>query len=77
MKRVKQPTLKNIPRVVMCVEFGIMIVFAVCAILKGVLYNNEKFKFFNTCEILAIIIWVRGVVEIINAYYHDSKDKLF
>ena len=71
IKRMKAEGLKKTPRIVMCVEFGLMAVFSVCAILKGVLYDNEKFNFFNTCEILAIIVWVRGVVEIINAYYHD------
>lgn len=73
LKRVKQKDLNKVVRTIMCVEFGLMIVFAACAILKGILVNNSKFKFFNTCEIVAIILWVRGVVEMICAYYHGSS----
>ena len=37
--------------------------------------NNENFKFLNTCEILGIVIWIRGVVEMVDAYYFDRKSK--
>ena len=75
LKRVKQKGLKKVVRIIMCVEFGLMIVFAVCAIIKGILQDNEKFEFLNTCQILAIILWVRGVVEIISAYYHEFDNE--
>ena len=75
LKKVKQKSLKKVVRIIMCVEFGLMIVFAACAIVKGILYDNEKFKFLNTCQILAIILWVRGVVEIISAYYHEFDNE--
>ena len=74
-KRIKQKGLKKVVRIIMCVEFGLMIVFAVCAIIKGILYDNEKFKFLNTCQILSIILWIRGVVEIISAYYHEFDNE--
>ena len=73
LKRVKQKGLAKVTRFAMGFEFGLMIVFAIFAILKGVFYEEPKLKFLNTCEILAIILWVRGVVEVINAYYHDHK----
>ena len=76
LRRLKQSGLAKVTRFAMGFEFGLMIVFSVLAILKGILYDNPKFKFLNTCEILAIIIWVRGVVEIINAYYHDHNSNV-
>lgn len=76
LRRMKQSGLAKVTKFAMGFEFGLMIVFAVLAILKGILYDNPKFKFLNTCEILAIILWVRGVVEIINAYYHDHNSNI-
>lgn len=75
VKEIKKKHQHRTVRIILALELSLMVVLAVCCILKAVLYDNPKFKFLNTCEIIGIVIWIRGVVEMIDAYYFDSKSK--
>ncbi len=75
IKRIKAPGQHKIVRIIMGIEFSFMIVLATLSIIKAILVDNKKFQFFNTLEIVAIIIWLRGFVEMINAYYFDKKSE--
>lgn len=73
LKRIKQKNIIKRIRIIFALEFSLMIVIAFVLLLKAIFYNNENFFFFNTLELLAIIMWIRGFVEIIHAYYYDRK----
>lgn len=75
VKEIKKQHQHKTVRIILGLELSLMVVLAVCCILKAILYNNENFKFLNTCEILGIVIWIRGVVEMVDAYYFDRKSK--
>lgn len=73
LKRIKSKGQHKTVRIIMGIEFSFLILLALFCVLKAVLIDNNKFQFFNTLEIVSIIMWIRGFVEIINAYYYDKK----
>lgn len=75
IKRLKAVGQHKVVRIIMGIEFSFMILLSAFCIIKSILLDNQKFQFFNTLEIVAIIMWLRGFVEIINAYYFDKKSE--
>ena len=75
LRRIKSPGHGKVIRVLMGLEFAFMVVLATFCILESVLHENEQFRFFNTLEILSFVIWIRGFVEIINAYYYEKESQ--
>lgn len=73
LKRIKSKGQHKTVRIIMGLEFSFLILLALFCVLKAILLDNDKFQFFNTLEIVSIIMWIRGFVEIINAYYYDKK----
>lgn len=73
LKRLRNKDLNRTVRIIFGVEFSLMAFFAVCCIVKAILNDNEKFKFLNACEIIGLALWLRGSVEMFNAYYYDKN----
>lgn len=73
LKKLKNKDLNKTVRIIFGVEFSLLAFFAICSVVKAILNDNEKFDFLNTCEIIGLAIWIRGCVEMINAYYYDAK----
>lgn len=73
LKRIKQKNILKRMRIIFALEFSLMIVISFILLIKAIFYDNENFYFFNTLELLAIIMWIRGFDEIIHAYYYDRK----
>lgn len=74
LKRIKKKQLHKVVRILFALEFSLMILLAALSLLKAIFYDKSEFKFFNTLELAALIIYIRGLVEIINAYYYDRKN---
>ena len=51
LKKVKQKSLKKVVRIIMCVEFGLMIVFAACAIVHIFIHVRFETEFFYIFQI--------------------------
>ena len=73
VKKLRNKDLSKTVRIIFGVEFSLMAFFAVCCIIKAILNDNEKFAFLNACEIIGIALWLRGSVEMFNAYYYDKN----
>lgn len=73
LKKLRNKDLNKTVRIIFGVEFSLMAFFAVCCIIKAILNDNEKFAFLNACEIIGIALWLRGSVEMFNAYYYDKN----
>lgn len=73
IKRMKAPGHNKVIKVLLGLEFALMILMATFSLLDSIFYTNENFNFFNTLDIIAIIIWTRGFVEIVNAYYYNQE----
>lgn len=73
LKKLRNKELHRHVRIIFGVEFSLLAFFAICSIIKAILNDNEKFDFLNACEIIGLVLWVRGCVEMFNAYYYDRN----
>lgn len=70
-KKFKAPQ-KQVMQVLTILEFALLAIIAIFAILS---IFNIGGTIFGPSKTFGIALWLRGVVEIFRAYYHQSDDK--